>query len=74
MSENEEPDIVFASSGVEPNIESLAAISLINQEYPHLKIRYVYVLDLLKLRSRKIDPRGISDEEFDKVFTKNKPI
>lgn len=74
ISENEEPDIVFASSGVEPNIESLAAISLINQEYPHLKIRYVYVLDLLKLRSRKIDPRGISDEEFDKVFTKNKPI
>ncbi len=71
---NEEPDVVFVASGVEPNLETLAAISIMNKEYPHLKIRYVNVVDLLKLRSQKVDPRGISDEEFDKVFTKDKPV
>ncbi|MBN0970706.1 phosphoketolase [Mycoplasma phocoeninasale] len=74
VSENEEPDIVFVSSGVESNLESLAAISIMHKAFPKLKIRYVNVVDLLKLRSPKIDPRGISDEEFDKVFTTDKPI
>ncbi|TPE58024.1 phosphoketolase family protein [[Mycoplasma] falconis] len=71
---NEEPDVVFVASGVEPNLETLAAISIMHKEYPHLKIRFVNVVDLLKLRSPKLDPRGISDEEFDKVFTKDKPV
>ncbi|AZG68728.1 phosphoketolase family protein [Mycoplasma struthionis] len=74
VSENEEPDIVFAASGVEPHIETLAAISIMHKAFPKLKIRYVNVVDLLRLRSPKLDPRGISDEEFDKVFTKNKPV
>ncbi|MDC8938028.1 phosphoketolase [Metamycoplasma hyosynoviae] len=69
-----DPDIVFVASGVEPNLEALAAISYINTAFPQLKIRFVYVLDLLKLRHPSIDPRGMSDAEFDKVFTKDKPV
>ncbi|WML29197.1 phosphoketolase family protein [Neobacillus sp. OS1-32] len=69
-----EPDIVFASAGTEPTIESLAAISILHEKLPELKIRYINVVDLLKLRSQKLDPRGLSDEEFDRYFTKNKPV
>ncbi len=71
---NETPDLVMVASGTESTIESLAAISLLHKEYPELKIRFVNVLDLLKLRHPSVDPRGLSDEEFDKIFTKDKPI
>ena len=74
VKDNDEPDLVMVASGVEPNLESLAAISYLHNAFPNLKIRYVYVLDLLRLKSPSLDPRGISDEEFDKVFTKDKPI
>lgn len=70
----EEPDVVFASAGTEPTIEALAAISILNEKLPDLKIRYINVVDLLKLRSQKLDPRGFSDEEFDGYFTKEKPV
>ncbi|MEK3663081.1 phosphoketolase family protein [Paenibacillus sp. FSL F4-0236] len=69
-----EPDVVIASAGTEPTIESLAAISILHEKLPELKIRYINVVDLLKLRSRKQDPRGLSDEEFDQFFTKDKPV
>ncbi|OMD82790.1 phosphoketolase [Paenibacillus odorifer] len=69
-----EPDVVFASAGTEPTIESLAAISILHEKLPNLKIRYLNVVDLLKLRSQKLDPRGLSDEEFDQFFTKDKPV
>ncbi|AIQ51585.1 phosphoketolase [Paenibacillus sp. FSL R7-0331] len=69
-----EPDVVFASAGTEPTIEALAAISILHEKLPELKIRYINVVDLLKLRSRKLDPRGLSDEEFDQFFTKDKPV
>ncbi|ANS76240.1 phosphoketolase [Paenibacillus yonginensis] len=69
-----EPDLVMASSGTEPTIESLAAISMLHEKLPQLKIRYINVVDLLKLRSRKLDPRGLSDEEFDRYFTADKPV
>lgn len=69
-----EPDIVFASAGTEPTIESLAAISILHEKLPELKIRYINVVDLLKLRSQKLDPRGLSDEEFEHFFTKDKPV
>lgn len=71
---NEEPDIVFVSSGVEPNLETLAAISIVHNHFPKLKIKYVNVVDLLKLRSQEVDPRGLSDDEFDQVFTKDKLV
>lgn len=69
-----EPDVVIASSGTEPTMESLAAISILHEKLPELKIRYINVVDLLKLRSQKLDPRGLSDEEFDQFFTKDKPV
>ncbi|MHA6533857.1 phosphoketolase family protein [Paenibacillus sp. BAC0078] len=69
-----EPDVVIASSGTEPTMESLAAISILHEKLPNLKIRYINVVDLLKLRSQKLDPRGLSDEEFDQFFTKDKPV
>lgn len=71
---DDEPDVVIAASGTEPNLESLAAINILNENFPDLKIRFVNVIDLFKIRSPKVDDRGISDEEFDKTFTKNKPI
>ncbi|MEC0168160.1 phosphoketolase family protein [Paenibacillus graminis] len=69
-----EPDVVIASSGTEPTMESLAAISILHEKLPGLKIRYINVVDLLKLRSQKLDPRGLSDAEFDQFFTKDKPV
>lgn len=70
----EEPDVVIASSGTEPTIESLAAISILNKKLPNLKVRYINVVDILKLRSQNLDPRGLSHEEFDMYFTKDKPV
>ncbi|WP_251550225.1 phosphoketolase family protein [Neobacillus muris] len=72
--EGREPDIVFASAGTEPTIESLAAISILHEKLPELKIRYINVVDLLRLRSQKLDPRGLPDAEFDKFFTADKPV
>ncbi|MGX7163735.1 phosphoketolase family protein [Enterococcus massiliensis] len=69
-----EPDIVMAAAGTEPNLEILAAITLLHAEYPELKIRFINIVDILKLRHPSIDPRGLSDETFDTYFTKDKPI
>jgi xylulose-5-phosphate/fructose-6-phosphate phosphoketolase len=74
VSEDEEPDVVISGAGTEPNLEALAAISILNKEFPEMKIRYVNVVDLFKLRVPEQDPRGISHEEFDKIFTTDKPI
>ncbi len=67
-----EPDLVIAAAGSEPTLESLAAISILHKALPSLKIRFINVVDLLKLM--KDDPRGLSDEEFDMYFTKDKPV
>lgn len=74
VSLNQEPDVVFAAAGTEPNLEALAAISILHKAFPELKIRFVNVLDILKLRHPSQDDRGLSDEEFDKVFTTDKPV
>lgn len=71
---NAEPDVVIAACGTEPNLESLAAVSILHEKLPDLKIRFINIVDLLKLRSPKHDPRGLSNEEFDAFFTKDKPI
>lgn len=71
---NAEPDVVIAACGTEPNLESLAAVSILHEKLPDLKIRFINIVDLLKLRSPKHDPRGLSDAEFDAFFTKDKPI
>ncbi|HFH7658126.1 TPA: phosphoketolase [Streptococcus agalactiae] len=74
VSLNQEPDVVFAAVGTEPNLEALAAISILHKAFPELKIRFVNVLDILKLRHPSQDARGLSDEEFNKVFTTDKPV
>ncbi|EPU83770.1 TPA: phosphoketolase [Streptococcus agalactiae] len=74
VSLNQEPDVVFAAAGTEPNLEALAAISFLHKAFPELKIRFVNVLDILKLRHPSQDARGLSDEEFNKVFTTDKPV
>lgn len=74
VSLNQEPDVVFAAAGTEPNLEALAAISILHKAFPELKVRFVNVLDILKLRHPSQDARGLSDEEFNKVFTTDKPV
>lgn len=71
---NARPDVVIAAAGTEPNLEALAAISILHEKLPDLKIRFINVVDLLKLRSPKVDPRGLSDAEFDAYFTKDVPV
>ncbi|MDO1604864.1 phosphoketolase family protein [Lactobacillus sp. YT155] len=72
--DNGDPDIVIAAAGTEPNLEALAAIKILRQQLPELKIRFINVVDLLKLRSPKVDPRGLTDEQFNEYFTVDKPV
>ena len=69
-----EPDIVMASCGHEPTVETLAAIMILRKEFPELKIRMVNVVDLMKLQSSDKHPHGMTHEEYDSLFTKDKPI
>ena len=72
--EGDEPDLVMASCGDTPTMESLAAVSILREHFPELKIRVVNVVDLMKLQSDKEHPHGLSDEDYDAIFTKDKPI
>jgi xylulose-5-phosphate/fructose-6-phosphate phosphoketolase len=69
-----EPDLVVASAGDIPTQEALAAVSLLRKEFPELKIRYVNVVDLFKLQPSSDHPHGLSDHDFDSLFTKDKPV
>ena len=69
-----EPDIVMACCGDTPTLETLAAVSILRKHFPELKIRVVNVVDLMKLESNNIHPHGLTDEEYDLLFTKDKPI
>ncbi|MDO7906208.1 phosphoketolase family protein [Paenibacillus sp. JX-17] len=69
-----EPDLVIAAAGTEPTTEALAAVSILHEKLPELKIRFVSVVDLLRLRISSRDPRGMSEEEFIRFFTKDKPV
>lgn len=72
--EGKEPDIVMASAGDAPTLETLAAISIIRKYFPEVKIRMVNVVDLMKLESNHKHPHGMTDEEYNSIFTKDKPI
>lgn len=69
-----EPDLVMASAGDIPTQESLAAIVLLREAFPDLKIRYVNVVDLFKLQCSTEHPHGLSDRDFDSLFTVDKPV
>lgn len=69
-----DPDLIMACCGETPTLESLAAVSILRKELPKLKIRFINVVDLFKLQSDKKHPHGLSDSEFDELFTKKRPI
>jgi xylulose-5-phosphate/fructose-6-phosphate phosphoketolase len=69
-----EPDVVIASAGDVPTLEALAAVDLIRQHLPELKVRFVNIVDLMRLQPESEHPHGMSDSEFDSLFTTNKPI
>ncbi|HTI39434.1 MAG TPA: phosphoketolase family protein [Vicinamibacterales bacterium] len=69
-----EPDIVMAAAGDVPTLEMLAAIALLREQLPAVKIRFVNVVDLMKLQPASEHPHGLSDTDFDQLFTKEKPI
>ncbi len=69
-----EPDVVMACCGDVPTLETLAAVSIMREHLPDLKIRVVNVVDLMKLQPPSQHPHGLSDEDFDALFTKGKPI
>jgi len=70
----EEPDVVMASAGDIPTSESLAAVAILREHCPGLKIRFVNVVDLFRLMPEREHPHGLSEREFDSLFTKDKPV
>ena len=69
-----EPDLVMACCGDTPTVEALAATTILKDYMPELKIRFVNVVDLMKLQSNMLHPHGLTDAEFDSLFTKDKPV
>jgi xylulose-5-phosphate/fructose-6-phosphate phosphoketolase len=69
-----EPDVVLACCGDTPTLEVLAAMSILREQLPELKIRVVNVVDLMKLQSASEHPHGLSDRDYDAIFTKDKHI
>ena len=72
--QNSEPDLVMACAGDTPTLEALAATSIIRKCFPDIKIRFVNVVDLMRLESNEKHPHGLTDYDYDSIFTKDKPI
>jgi xylulose-5-phosphate/fructose-6-phosphate phosphoketolase len=72
--QGEEPDVVMACAGDAPTIETLAAVELLWKHFPELKVRVINVVDLMSLQPQSEHPHGLSDKDFDGLFTKDKPI
>ena len=72
--EGQEPDIVMACCGDTPTLETLAAVTILRDAFPELKIRVVNVVDLMRLQSEEQHPHGLSQQEYDAIFTADKPI
>jgi xylulose-5-phosphate/fructose-6-phosphate phosphoketolase len=70
----DEPDAVIACAGDIPTAEGLAAVAILREHCPHLKIRFINVVDLFRLMPDREHPHGMSDREFDGLFTKSKPV
>ncbi len=69
-----EPDVVMACAGDVPTLEMLAAVDILRQHFPELKMRVVNVVDLMTLQPESEHPHGLSDRDFDSLFTTDKPI
>ena len=72
--QDSEPDVVIACAGETPTLEALAAVSILREHLPKLKVRFINVVDLFKLQTQAKHPHGLSDVEYDALFTKKKPI
>ena len=72
--DSSEPDLVMACCGDTPTLETLAAVSILRNHFKDLKIRVVNVVDLMRLQSDTEHPHGLSDYDYDAIFTKDKPI
>ncbi len=72
--QDSDPDVVMACAGDVPTMETLAAVDFLRAHLPDLKIRVVNVVDLMTLQPREEHPHGVSDREFDSVFTADRPI
>ena len=69
-----EPDVVMACAGDVPTLETLAAVQILREHFPKLKVRVVNVVDLMTLQPQSEHPHGLSDQDFDALFTRDKPI
>jgi len=69
-----EPDVVMACCGDVPTLETLATVSILREHLPDLKIRVINVVDLMKLQPETEHPHGLSEHDFDTLFTKDKPV
>jgi xylulose-5-phosphate/fructose-6-phosphate phosphoketolase len=69
-----EPDVVMACAGDVPTLETLAAVKLLRTHFPELKVRVVNVVNLMKLQPQSEHPHGLSDKDFDVLFTRDKPV
>jgi xylulose-5-phosphate/fructose-6-phosphate phosphoketolase len=69
-----EPDLVMACCGDTPTLEILAAVSILHKHLPQVKIRVINVVDLMKLQPQTEHPHGLSETDYDSLFTKDKPI
>ncbi|MBO0741730.1 MAG: phosphoketolase family protein, partial [Hyphomicrobiaceae bacterium] len=69
-----EPDVVMACAGDVPTLETIAAVGLLRQHLPELRIRVVNVVDLMALQPSDVHPHGIGDREFDSMFTRDRPV
>ncbi len=70
----DEPDVIMACCGDIPTMESLAATAILREEFPELKVRFINVVDLYRLQTETEHPHGLSNKEFDILFTPDKPI
>ncbi len=68
------PDIVIACAGDTPTLEALATVTILKEKFPKLKIRFVNVVDIMKMEAHNMHPHGLTQSEFDKIFTKDKPV
>ena len=72
--DGQEPDVVMACAGDVPTLEILAATSILREHFPDLKVRVVNVVNLMKLQPQNEHPHGLSDKDFDSLFTTDKPV
>lgn len=69
-----EPDVILACAGDTPTLETLACVTILRKKCPKLKVRVVNVVDLMRLEPKEVHPHGLTDQEYNHIFTKNKPI